>query len=230
MGDLIHVPWSVEYPYPTPPSLSSTPARLFASSQSVVPEPEEETSSPVPPHFSSASEPSDEPALSSAANLDEKQHDEPRQTERDHLRAHLRHSMIKGQKPMRARTKFIGEVVDFPSPIDKTVNFGIRRLPNRDILSYRDKNAVVRFISEEGSERYIQEKEYPAGSMRVDTVQMGLATWNILDEESKSVEISRDAILDYLDPRELDAIYDKVMDVNPILSGREEEKNDSKND
>ena len=147
--------------------------------------------------------------------------------EPQNLRDYMRANSLKGNKPMKARVPFIGEIIDYPSPFDAEVVFGIKRLPNRDVMAYRDKNSVVRFITEDNSERYIQEKDYPAGTMRVDTVLMGLATWNITDESGKAIDITRENILLYLDPEgELDAVYDKVLEINPILTGREKAKND----
>lgn len=161
------------------------------------------------------------PPTSSPPALPEVPIEEPTNL-RDYMLAHS----LKGNKPMKARVPFIGEIIDYPSPLDPEVIFGVKRLPNRDVMAYRDKNSVVRFITEENSERYIQEKDYPAGTMRVDTAVMGLATWNITDESGKSVDITRDNILLFLDPEELDGIYDKVLEINPILTGREKSKND----
>lgn len=143
------------------------------------------------------------------------------------LRAYMLTHSIEGYKFMRERSPFVGEVITFPSPIDPEVNFGIRRLGNREVMAYRDKNSVVRFISEEESGRYIQEKDYPAGTMRIDTILLGLASWNIVNPQNQAViPIDKESILSYLDPKEFDAIYEKVHELNPILLGREEQKND----
>lgn len=141
----------------------------------------------------------------------------------------LSHSVV-GDKSFimaKSRTPFVGEISNFVSPVDKEVTFGIKRLNNRDVESYRDKNSVVRFISDEGDgSKFVQEKDYPMGTMRTDTVVLGLADWNIVDENNVPVRISRKAILDLLHPDELDAIYERVLEVNPILTGREAQKND----
>ncbi len=125
----------------------------------------------------------------------------------------------------RSRIPFVGEIVDFPSPEDPEVIFGIKRLATRDVMSYRDKNSIVRFIQRDGGDEFVQEKDYPAGTMRVDTVQLGLASWNITDEHGKPVEITRENILAYLTPGELDEVFKKVHEVNPILSGESTTKN-----
>lgn len=127
----------------------------------------------------------------------------------------------------RSRIPFIGEIVDFPSPEDPDVTFGIKRLATRDVMSYRDKNSIVRFIQRDGvgGEEFIQEKDYPAGTMRVDTVQLGLASWNITDENGKPVDITRENILAYVTPVELDEVFKKVHEINPILAGETATKN-----
>lgn len=141
----------------------------------------------------------------------------------------LTHSVVgdKLSTMAKSRTPFVGEISNFVSPIDKEVIFGIKRLNNRDVESYRDKNSVVRFISDEGDgNKFVQEKDYPMGTMRTDTALLGLADWNIVDENNVPVKITRKSMLELLDPRELDAIYERVLEVNPILTGRDAEKND----
>jgi len=123
------------------------------------------------------------------------------------------------------RMPFVGELVLLPSSEDADVSFSIKRLNNRDVMAYRDKNSQVRYIQEDDNERFITEKDYPMGSMRVDVVVLGLDSWNILDTAGVVIPVTRENILGYLMPEELDAIYEKVMEVNPILSGDKARKN-----
>lgn len=126
----------------------------------------------------------------------------------------------------KARQPFVGELVPLVSPDDAEVTFSIKRLNNRDVMNYRDKNSQVRYIMEDGDDKVVTEKDYPMGSMRVDVVVLGLDSWNITDANGGVIAVSRDAILSYLSPEELDAVYEKVMEVNPILSGDKARKND----
>lgn len=135
----------------------------------------------------------------------------------------LRHS-VKGSKPMPQRSPFIGDTKPFPSPIDKETKFVIRRLSVVQVMTYRDRNSVVRFITEEESGRYTQEKDYPTGTMNVDLAVLGLASWNIQDLAGSNVPVSEETIKTYLDPEELDFIAEKVLEVNPILSNRGNQK------
>lgn len=127
------------------------------------------------------------------------------------------------------RQPFVGELVPLISPEDPDVTFSIQRLNNRDVMAYRDKNSQVRYIYDDGdaNNKMITEKDYPMGTMRVDVVALGLANWNITDPTGNPIKVSRETILSHLLPEELDAIYDKVMVVNPILSGDKARKNDS---
>lgn len=128
------------------------------------------------------------------------------------------------------RQPFIGEIIPFPSPLDPEVTFGIRRFDNRAIMEYRDKDATVRYIMEDETNRVITEKDYPMGTRRLDVVELGLATWNITSND-KPVEITRDSILKFLDPGgeedsgELDAVYEEVLRINPMLQGQQARKN-----
>lgn len=132
------------------------------------------------------------------------------------------------KKPMsHKRVPFVGEIDPYPSPFDADTVFGLRRVSNRDVMAARDKNSVVRYISEEGSERFVQERDYPAGTMRLDTIMLSLANWNITDDQDKAIPVSRDNVLDYLEPDELEALYDKILELNPILTGQQATKNAS---
>lgn len=131
----------------------------------------------------------------------------------------------------RTRTPYVGEVVSFPSPEDADVSFGLKRLDNGAVIAYRDKNSVVRFIfsnddENSGENKYIQEKDYPQGTMRLDTVTLGLDSWNIVDESGAPVPVTRENIIAYTSPTELDALYDEVLKINPILTGQKAVKND----
>lgn len=120
----------------------------------------------------------------------------------------------------KSRTPFIGEITPFTSPIDEEVIFGIRRLGNGDVMKYRDLDAAVRYVYQDDDNKVTTEKDYPMGTRRVDTVMLGLASWNITDND-KAVDITRENILKYLHPDgELDALYDKVLELNPVLTGQ----------
>jgi hypothetical protein len=83
-------------------------------------------------------------------------------------------------------------------------------------------------MDEGNDQRITTEKDYPMGSMRRDVVKLGLATWNI-ESGGLPVPINEDTILTYLDPigGELDAVYDEIMRINPILTGNGTERKKS---
>lgn len=132
---------------------------------------------------------------------------------------------------LKARSPFIGEIVSVTSPSDPDVTFGIKRVGNREVMIHRDRNAVVRYIQRTEDDEFISEKDYPVGSMTVDTVALCLATWNLATPppDNTPLTINRESILSYLTPEEVDFLYTKCLEVNPILGpgGREARKNDS---
>lgn len=153
--------------------------------------------------------------------------DDKGQLSREELRAYMLAYSARGNKPMPRRTPFVGETKSFPSPIDKKVHFVIRRLSVQQVMLYRDRNSVVRYVTEsagESNERYITERDYPTGTMTLDVATFGLASWNIQDEEGNNLKITEDNLKKYLDPEELDFVADKVFEVNPILRGNQKSK------
>lgn len=146
---------------------------------------------------------------------------------REELRAYMILHQVKGTKTMPIRTPFVGEISTFESPAEPGVKFGIRRLSNGQVMAHRDRNSVVRFVTESGdddNERYIQERDYPTGTMTVDIAVLGLATWNLQDDQGNAIPINQETILKYLDPEELDFVSEKVLEVNPIISNRNQKK------
>lgn len=127
----------------------------------------------------------------------------------------------------KIRTAFAGQITDFTSPEDEEVSFGIGRIGNAEYISHQNLSSTVRYIQEENDQRFVSEKDYPVGSMRVDTVLLALKRWNIESANGSLVEINKDNLLAYTSPTELNFLHDKVMEVNPILTGKDAAKNDS---
>lgn len=151
--------------------------------------------------------------------------------DRQQLRQYILTHSLKGAKMFKTRTPFIGQVETVPSPEDPDIEFGIKRVGNREVMIHRDRNAAVRYIQRDtaNGEEFISEKDYPVGSMTLDTVSLCLASWNIADEKGQVVPINRDTIQDYTSPVELNFLYEKIHEFNPVLSGKTEQKNDSGN-
>jgi hypothetical protein len=147
---------------------------------------------------------------------------------KDDLRSYMLIHSLRGNKLSKVRQPFVGELYPLPSEQDPEVIFQIKRLGNQAVMLYRDKNSKVRYIMENDDDddksRMITEKDYPVGSMHIDVVELGLAGWNITDEAGTVVTLNRENILSYIGPDELDAIYEKVMQINPILSGESARK------
>lgn len=128
---------------------------------------------------------------------------------------------------LKQRQPYVGQTLDVPSPLDAEIVFTIRRVDNRAVIAYRDRNSVVRYIQRDGDGEFLTEKDYPMGSMRLDTLVLGLVAWNIAGPDGQMVLLTPESIKDYLDPVEFDVIYDKIIEINPILLGRDQQKKDS---
>lgn len=152
----------------------------------------------------------------------------PKRRSKSELRRYMVVHSVRGNKLSKVRQPFVGELLPLASLTDPEVIFQIKRLGNQAVMLYRDKNSKVRYIMESDDDddksRMITEKDYPVGSMHIDVVELGLAGWNITDDAGSVIPLSRENILAYIDPEELDLIYDKVMEINPILSGEQARK------
>lgn len=143
------------------------------------------------------------------------------------LRRHMITHSLKGTKMSVARTPFVGEITTVASPTSPEVQFGIKRVGNREVMAHRNMNSAIRYTQTEGSDTFTTEKDYPVGSLRVDTVALCLESWNLTDSQQNPIKIDKEAILSYLEPEELDFLYEKVLEINPVLSGAAARKNDS---
>lgn len=148
------------------------------------------------------------------------------QLSRSELHAYMVSHSVKGFKNMPKRAPFVGETTPFASPTDKETIFVIRRLSIQQVMLYRDRNSKVRYIQEDSDDnnRVVTERDYPGGSMTVDIAVLGLASWNISDLDGNTVSVNEENIFKYLTAEELDFISEKVLDVNPILSNRGNQK------
>lgn len=147
------------------------------------------------------------------------------------LRAYLSLHQVKGTRMSKIRTPFVGSTEVVTSPDDNETTFTIKRIGNREYLDHQNINKTIRYVqkdSEDGME-YASERDFPMGDMKLKTILLALSDWNITDAVMRAIPINEDSLKDYLSPDELDFVYDKVLDVNPILRGDRgrERKNDS---
>lgn len=147
--------------------------------------------------------------------------------DRETIRAYMREHSVRGTKMAKARQPYVGEILNFDSPVDPDVEFGIRRIGNREHLQYQNMTSKVRYYEEEENSniRVVTERDFPMGSMKVQTIMLALARWNIEDASGKPVEITEDHLRDFTQPEELDFLHEKVLEVNPILAGASARKN-----
>jgi hypothetical protein len=121
------------------------------------------------------------------------------------------------------RRPFAGELVDFPSPDDETVIFSVKRCSVADNIKRQNLASTVRYVNEDDGARFVTERDYPVGDLKIATVTLALGGWNIVDDNNAPLKISELTITQYLSPREFDFIYEKALEVNPIWSGNTED-------
>jgi hypothetical protein len=143
---------------------------------------------------------------------------------REELKAVLRF-VPRGLSPMPARQPFVGELTTITSPDNADVKFDIKRCGNREHLARQDLASTMRYTQK--GDDVITERDYPTGTMKLDTVLLALAGWNLTDLEGVALKITRDTVRDYLSPSEFDYLYDQILEVNPMWkpNGEEDTKN-----
>lgn len=141
---------------------------------------------------------------------------------REELRERMITHSLKGFKMLKKRMPYTASTVEFSSPDDTSVKFRIKKIGNRELIAYRDRDALIRYTTRNGDsgEEYISEKEYPRGSNQLDTILLCLSGWDIADPNTnQELAITRDTLIDYLSTEELDFLFDQCFEVNPVLSG-----------
>lgn len=129
---------------------------------------------------------------------------------------------------VHTRRPFVGELKEFSSPTDPETTFYIKRCGVRENITRRNLSSTVRYIQDEGSERLVTERDYPSGTLELQTLLLALADWNICDEQKNKVMITEENLQIWLAPQEYDFLVRKVFEVNPMWrgGGEEETKND----
>ncbi len=127
----------------------------------------------------------------------------------------------------KPRQPFVGEIKTFASPIDPEYHFSIRRATTREHLARQNLSATMRYITREDSGEFVTERDLPTGELKLQTLKLVLADWDIGDAAGNPLPINEDTIQRYLDPREFEFLYDKALECNPAWgnSGEEEIKN-----
>jgi hypothetical protein len=105
----------------------------------------------------------------------------------------------------------------------KKVWFTIRKADNAADIARSNMFSKVRFVDEEGG--IAQERDLPMGDMEIGTIALCLTDWNF-DYKGSKVPVTRANIVRFLTIRERKFVYQEIMNLNPLWSGREEEKND----
>lgn len=129
--------------------------------------------------------------------------------------------------PAVVRRPFIGKIEPFTSPDDENLTFGIKRVGTAENIARQNLSATVRFINQGDEDNYATERDFPIGDLKLETVVLALADWNIVDDNEHPVPVNRKTIQQYLSPAEFEFVYEKCLDVNPMWrnGGETEVKN-----
>ncbi len=121
---------------------------------------------------------------------------------------------------------FIGNTKTITSPIDAQRTFDIKRFGLREKLERQNLSSTVRYVDrgQNGDTDMVTERDYPVGSMNLATVRLGLAAWNLEDEQQRPIPITEGTIQDYLDPQEFDFLLNTINDFNPVIANVDDTK------
>jgi hypothetical protein len=114
------------------------------------------------------------------------------------------------------RRPFVAEVIDFESPVHAGTVFGIKRVSIAENIKRQNLASKVRYVQNDESGELVSERDFPMGTLQLETVGMTLAAWNIHDENDHPVPITLKTIQEWLEPREFDFLYSKALEVNPM--------------
>jgi hypothetical protein len=124
--------------------------------------------------------------------------------------------LLGGSMPSVTRRPFIGKIETFNSPEDENLVFGIKRVGTAENIARQNLSATVRFISQDDSDNYATERDFPIGDLKLETVALALGDWNVVDDNERPVPITRQTIQQYLSPAEFEFVYERCLDVNPM--------------
>jgi hypothetical protein len=144
------------------------------------------------------------------------------QDTREERRAWMIAHSLKGYKMLKKRVPYVAGTIEVASPDDPEVKFRLKKIGNRELIAYRDRDKVIRYTTRnsENGEEYVSEKEYPRGSNQLDTILLCLDSWDIAHPDNGlQLPITLDTLVDYLSTEELDFLFDQCFEVNPVLLG-----------
>jgi len=116
------------------------------------------------------------------------------------------------------------ETRDVVSPSDPEVVFTIKKASNREDVERSNLFARVEYVQSADDGELITRREFPMGDLQVMTIKLCLAKWTIEDAQGRAVPINEQTLLDYITPEERVALYEAIIDLNPIWSNRAEAK------
>lgn len=137
-------------------------------------------------------------------------------------------SSIQGVSPVSATNKavrrpFAGEIIDVTSPTDPNTIFGLKKVGVAENIQRQNLNSKIRYIMTDDTGEAASERDFPMGDLQLKTLMLSLVEWNLIDDQERPIPLNENTVQTYLSPREFSFLYSKVLELNPIWSGGEEE-------
>lgn len=128
------------------------------------------------------------------------------------------------------RRPFAGNIVTVQSPDDPEWTFDIKRATVSDHIARQNLASTMRYVTEDtaAGSRYVTERDYPVGDLKLETVTSCLAGWNFKDENNAPIPVNPQNIKNYLSPAEFEFLYTEILKINPMWAGAQAEE-DTKN-
>lgn len=115
---------------------------------------------------------------------------------------------------------FAGELIAFPTPDPdperEGIVFQLKRCGVKENTIRQNLSSTVRYVNRDESGDFVTERDYPVGDMTLSTVKLGLADWNLADSNGVPLPINEENIQVYMSPLEFQAVYDRILEINPM--------------
>lgn len=140
---------------------------------------------------------------------------------RDEVKAYMRAHVITPRTPgdptvSKVRTPFVGEAKTYDSPDDPDVQFTFKRCGVAENIRRQNLASKIRYIeSDDESGKMISERDFPMGSLQLETILLAMTGWNLIDENSRPVPLNKSTVQSHLSSAEFDFCYRMALAVNP---------------
>lgn len=103
---------------------------------------------------------------------------------------------------------------------EERTEFVVKLADNRAVLARQNLFSKVNYINEDESGRTITQRSFPMGDLRLETVMLVLSSWNLRPaDDAGPFPITHKNVVELLTADELQWLYDRIIDLNPVWGG-----------